>query len=208
MEVRLRKATVNDCAFIAKLIFLAESTGAEITSYEKMFGKPASELIPVFEKMVNNPSKGHPLTYDSYLIAEVDGVPAGGLSVYVEGEYGDSNHLMTGALMYAFPRDEVQRAFKFLAENKDVQIEKRVGNLQLDCVGTFNEFSGLGIFSKLLGFVEDEYRQKGVSKAEIQVWKKNEHAIHVYEKKGYRIFAEKLCATDPSNGKVLMEKEL
>jgi ribosomal protein S18 acetylase RimI-like enzyme len=208
MEVKIRKATAQDCRFIAELIFLAESTGAEITSYEKMFGKPASELIPTFEKMLNNPSKGHPLTFESYVIAEVDGKLAGGLSAYTEGEHGDSNHMMTGALMYAFDRQEVQQAFKFLAENKDVQMDKRKGNLQLDCVGTFSEFAGLGIFSSLLNYVEEEFKSQGGETAEIQVWKKNEHAVHVYEKKGYRIFAEKLCVNDPSNGKVLMEKEL
>ncbi|CAG5079743.1 GNAT family N-acetyltransferase [Parvicella tangerina] len=208
MKVKVRRASREDCDFIAKLIFFAESTGAEITSYEKMFESSAEELVPAFAKMLDNPSKGHPLTYKSYMIGEVNGECAGGLSAYVEGEFGGSNHMMTGALMNAFDRKDVQKAFKFLAENKDVQIEKRKGNLQLDCVGTLSKFAGMGVFSSLLSFVENDFKAKGGGTVEIQVWKKNEHAIRVYAKKGYRIFDEKIGVNDPSNGKVLMEKEL
>jgi ribosomal protein S18 acetylase RimI-like enzyme len=208
MSIEVRKATEQDIYFIASIILLAESTGYELTTYAKMFNTTNDELLSVVAKMITNDSDGHPLCWRSYFIACYDGVPAGALSAYVEGEMGDSNHLMTGALMSTFSREQLKTAFQFLALYKDIQLKKNNGVLQIDCVATLENYSGKGVFGALLGAVERHYSEKGIKQAEIQVWLKNKHAFAVYENKGYKIIAERISQHDQENGKILMQKEL
>lgn len=206
--ITIRKAEVSDCNFIAKIILLAESTGFEITSYTKMFGKTNDELLPYFEKMINNETNGHPLTYKSYVIACVDNVPASAISVYKEGEYGDSNHLMTGALMTGFDRKSVAAAFGFLKIHSDISIQKKINTLQIDCVATLPEYRGKGILKRLLSETEKMAHNAQLNEIQIQVWKKNEGAVKVYEKSGYKIVTEMMSNTDSGNGKTLMVKKI
>ena len=206
--VTIRKAEQADCHFLATIILLAESTGFEITAYTKMFDKTMEELLPSFEKMINNPTEGHPLTYKSYLIACVDGIPASAFSVYKEGEFGDSNHLMTGALMTGFDRKSVAQAFGFLKNHGDITIQKKPGTLQIDCVATLPEYRGKGLLKELMKAAEQRGKELGANEIQIQVWKKNEGAVAVYEKSGYKVVQEMMSATDTGNGKILMTKTI
>ena len=206
--ITIRKANANDCNFIAKIILLAESTGFEITSYTKMFSKTNDELLPYFEKIINNETDGHPLTYKSYLIACIDNVPVSAISVYKEGEFGDSNHLMTGALMTGFDRKSVALAFGFLKNHSDISIQKKINTLQIDCVATLPEYRGKGILKQLLAETEKIAHNSQLNEIQIQVWKKNDGAVKVYEKSGYKISTEMLSNADSGNGKVLMIKNI
>jgi len=206
--ITIKQAEKKDCSFIAKIILLAESTGYEITSYTKMFGKTMDELLPAFEKMIDNETDGHPLTYKSYLVAYLDGEPASAISVYKEGENGDSNHLMTGALMTGFDRKSVASAFGFLKNHNDISIQKKQNTLQIDCVATLPEFRGKGLLKELMKAAEEKAKQLHVNEIEIQVWKKNEAAVVVYEKSGYKIVQEMISNKEGRNGKILMTKKI
>lgn len=207
MEINIRKATQKDCEFISRIILLAESTGFEVTSYEKMFNMPREELLQKMTKIVNNESTGHPLCYDSFYLAEVDGAPAAGLSAYVEGSKGSSNHLMTGALMSEFDREALQNGFVFLAKHKEIQIPKTYNTLQLDCIATIPEHFGKGLFSKLLNHVEAEHFSKNITCIEIQVWKFNKKAVSIYKAKNYSITSVHNSNSFEGNGKLLMQKQ-
>lgn len=206
--ITIRNAEQSDCGFLANIILLAESTGFEITSYTKMFGKTNEELLPHFQKIINNDTNGHPLTYKSYLIACVDTIPVSAISVYKEGEFGDSNHLMTGALMTGFDRKSVAQAFGFLKNHHELSISKKINTLQIDCVATLPEFRGKGILKQLLLESEKIALEKNCEEIQIQVWKQNEGAVKVYEKLGYAIVREQLSHQDDGNGKIIMIKTL
>jgi ribosomal protein S18 acetylase RimI-like enzyme len=206
--VTVRKAEKADCHFLATIILLAEATGFEVTSYTKMFNKTMEELLPAFEKMTDNETEGHPLTYKSYLVACVDGIPASAISVYKEGEFGDSNHLMTGALMTGFDRKSVAIAFGFLKNHGDISIQKKPGTLQIDCVATLPEFRGKGLLKELMKAAEQRGKELQTNEIQIQVWKKNEGAVAVYEKSGYKVVQEMMSGTEAGNGKILMTKTI
>lgn len=207
MEIKIRKAAQKDCEFISQIILLAESTSYEVTSYEKMFDITREELFLRITKIVNNKSTGHPLCYDSFYLAEVDGVPAAGLSAYVEGSNGNSNHLMTGALMSEFDRETLQSGFSFLAKHKEIQIPKTNNTLQLDCIATIPEFYGKGLFSKLLNHIEVKYFAKNINCIELQVWKLNKKAVSIYKAKKFSVAAVKSSNSFKGNGKILMQKK-
>jgi ribosomal protein S18 acetylase RimI-like enzyme len=206
MGINIRKATQKDCEFISQIILLAESTGFEVTSYEKMFNMSREELLVKLTSIVNNESTGHPLCFDSFYLAEVDGVRAAGLSAYVEGLNGKSNHLMTGALMSEFDRETLQSGFNFLAKHKEIQIAKTNKTLQLDCIATMPKHFGKGLFSKLLNHIEVEHFSKNIECIEIQVWKLNKKAVSIYKAKDYSITAVHDSYSFKGNGKILMQK--
>jgi ribosomal protein S18 acetylase RimI-like enzyme len=204
--ISIRKAQQTDCRFIATIILLAESTGFEITSYSSMFDKTNETLLPIFEKIIDNETEGHPLTYKSYLIACVDDIPASAISVYNEGQFGDSTHLMTGALMTGFNRKDIALAFNFLKEHSEINIPKKNNTFQIDCVATLAEYRGLGLLKKLMNEAAKNAAELQVAEMQIQVWKKNQLATRIYEKYGYKICKETVSNTHIANGKILMTK--
>ncbi len=204
--ITLRKAKSSDCQFLASIVLMAEDTGYEITAYTKMFNMPNDELLPVFEKILNNEKEGHPLTYRSYIVALIDNVPAAAIAVYCEGEFGDSNHLTTGALMTGFDRKSMSAAFSFLKQHSELAFVKKNNSLQIDCVATLPDYRGKGLLKSLIEDAERIARIKNISELQIQVWKKNEQAIKAYEKLGFKITDERLSKSVVGNGKLIMTK--
>ena len=210
-ETLLRKASKNDIPFLAKILLLAETSGKELISYRKMFPLSEEELLKGFEIALDNDEPGHGLTYLTFLIAEVDGMPAAAACGYIEGEFGSSNHLMTGALMTGFNTERVIEAYKKNSIFKEVQIAKSYGALQIDSVATLAEYRGKGLFKMIF----DEHCRiailNGCKLLEIQVWAGNDAAVKTYQKLGCVIINEKyLNFTDEDNagGRLLMTKKL
>jgi len=206
--ITIRKAQQTDCSFLASIIVLAEDTGNEITAYTKMFNKTNEGLLPIFEKIINNQTQGHPLTFSSYLIACENEVPAAAIAIYTEGEFGDSNHLTTGALMTGFDRKSMAVAFGFLKNHTELGISKKINSLQIDCVSTLPEYRGKGMLRQLISEAEVIAKQHNLCEMQIQVWKKNEGAINAYKKLGFFVEEERISLTEPINGKVLMIKKI
>jgi len=202
----IRKALETDCHFLSTIILLAEDTGNEITAYTKMFNMTNEQLLPVFEKILKNETQGHPLTYKSYLVATDNGKPIAAIAIYNEGQFGDSNHLTTGALMTGFDRKSVASAFGFLKNHAELGITKKVNTLQIDCVATLAEYRGKGVLRMLISEAEIFAKKLALHEVQIQVWKKNEGAIKAYKKLGFNVVEEKLSTSDLNNGKVLMIK--
>ena len=206
MEITIRKASAEDSAVIAEIIWLSEKADYALYSYSKLFNLQHDEFIKAFSKIVNNPFDGHPLGYKSYWVIQWDGIIMGGFSVYEEKSINGSSILASGALMQYFPKSEVMISFKKLAELKYLQIEKAVGTFQLDSVAVFPGMEGKGIFSQAfhqwthLSECQDWNRVM-----EVQVWNQNLNAIHVYEKNGFIIHQQGLTNHE-GMGRVLMRR--
>lgn len=199
----IRKAQRSDIGFLANLILLSESTGHELYSYSYLFEKEDSELRTILERVLDNDFEGHGLTYKNFYVAEIDGDLVGGLSFYEEGVNGDSNHLMTGALMQVINRNELINSFAKLKDFRDIDIPKKQGTYQLDSVAVLSRFQGKGVFGAIMAYLENAIELKGKC-IEVQVWKTNENAIKAYEKYGFQI--EKVLDKG-NNGRILMIKK-
>ncbi|HSH66091.1 MAG TPA: GNAT family N-acetyltransferase [Bacteroidia bacterium] len=204
----IRRATESDIPFLARMVLLAETSGHELISYKKMFSLPDSDLVKKFEIVLRNEQEGHGLTYRSFIVAEQDGMLAAVASSYIEGEYGSSSHLMTGALMNGFELEQIMRGYKKNAEYKDVQIVKSAGTVQLDSVAILEEFRGKGLLKLIFDAHTENVRKKNVTELEIQVWAGNIAAIKAYEKLGYKIKIEKWRKNKNEGGRILMSKQL
>jgi ribosomal protein S18 acetylase RimI-like enzyme len=207
MEIKVRKATSNDCEFIAQIILASESTGHEVISFSKMFRMTNRELIPVFEHMINNDTDGHPLTYKTYYIAECNGSYCGALSTYIEGLHGSSNLMMANLMMASMDRSKVIEGFMLSKDNSEIQIPKENGFRQIDCVATLEAYQGKGVFKKLFSIIEDFNRNEPSKGMEVQVWKDNP-AIRVYEKVGFKKVKTHLSKQNYDMGKVLLRKQI
>ena len=92
-------------------------------------------------------------------------------------------------------------------KHKEIQLPKTNNTLQLDCIATLPQFSGKGLFSKLINHVENHYFAEGGTLIEIQVWKQNKQAVAIYLYKNYSIIAERKSSSYEGNGKILMQKK-
>ena len=209
-EITVRQATKKDIPFLAKIILMAETSGHELVSYKKMFPISDSELLSGFEATLDNEQFGHGLTYETFLIAELDGKPGAAACGYIEGEHGSSNHLMTGALMTGFPTELIIAGYKKNAEFKEIQINKTPGTLQIDSVATLPEFRGKGLFKLIFEEHCKAAEAEGCNQVEIQVWSGNQGAISTYKKLGCEIASEKYVDINNQNlgGKVLMTRKI
>ena len=209
-DIVIRRATKEDIPFLASIILLAETSGSELISYRKMFLLSDDELLKGFEMALNNEQEGHGLTYLSFIIAECGGKQAAAACGYIEGEFGSSNHLMTGALITGFGTEKVVEAYKSNAVYKNVQIAKTLGSLQIDSVATLPDFRGKGLFKMIFDEHIKNAKSKKCEQLEIQVWAGNDTAIAAYKKLGCEITAEKYYNLEKkaAGGRVVMTKKL
>jgi len=209
-EIVIRKATREDIPFLAKMILLAETSGKELISYRDMFDLPEEELIKGFEIALDNDQLGHGLTYLTFLIAEYEGNKAATACGYVEGEFGSSNHLMTGALITGFGTELVVNAYQINSKFKKVQIAKTLGTLQIDSVATLSEFRGKGLYKLLFEEHCKGAKSTGCGELEIQVWAGNDIAVSTNIKLGCEIIKEKYLNNEEKNlgGRLVMSKRL
>ena len=201
--MEIRRAKIGDIPFLSKIIIQSESTGHELYSYCSLFDKSEEELIPILEVVLNNEFEGHGLTYKNFYVVLIDGALAGGMAFYLEGSHGDSNHLMTGALMQAIDRKDLVKSFGKLKDYREIDIPKTQGTYQLDSVAVLEKYRGKGIFGALINYLKKEVNKEN-SIMEVQVWKNNINAIKAYEKYGFRL--DKVLDFN-ENGRVLMIKE-
>lgn len=204
----IRHATKQDIPFLARMIILAETSGHELISYRDMFSLSDEELTKGFEIALDNEQEGHGLTYRSFMIAELDGVPAATAGAYTEGEHGSSNHLMTGALINGFGAELVMKAFKKNALYRDIHIDKSIGTMQLDSVATLEAYRGKGLLKTIFEAHVHTAKKKGILRLEVQVWAGNTSAIAAYQKLGCEIVTEKLRPNQNQGGRILMFKNL
>ncbi|MBI4646489.1 MAG: GNAT family N-acetyltransferase [Bacteroidia bacterium] len=206
--MNIRKANKEDINFLAEIILLSEATGYELVTYQKMFALEKEELHTRFTRVLNNDFDGHPLGYKTYFIAESNGISAAAASGYKETEYGDSDHLMTGALMTVFNNKELSTAFRYLSAFRNLEINKTSGAYQIYSIATLPEYRGLGLFKQIYHKLEEEAGAKNCKTIELQVWKGNDNAINLYHKLGFEIVCEKVMEQDINKGKLLMVKNL
>lgn len=205
MEIKVRKANREDSQFIAETILQSESTDNEAVTFREMFDFDETTMVSTFTKIVANETNGHPLTFKTYYIAELDGNRCGALSAYLEGENGDSNLQMANCMMSVIDRKTVMKGFMFSKKNSDTIIPKSKGSLQIDCVATKAEFRGKGVFKALFQYACEDFTNLRSKSIEVQVWKNNP-AIEVYKKVGFSIKEEYPSKTSIGMAKILLAK--
>ena len=212
--ITFKKAAKEDIDFIIESIIESEKSGTDKLSYSTLFDLSESEIREIIKEVMEESLEGQKFCLEHFIIALVDGVPAGACSSWVEGASGSSSGYLQGQILLAFfPRENVANAHEKLEIAKDLTIEREHNALQIESVYVKDSFRGLGIAGKIiLEHIRRTVMESPlVNKAQIVVAKTNDSAVKSYAKIGFAVASEKHCNEDrilellPAKTLVVME---
>ena len=160
---------------------------------------------------------GQELCISGFLIAEIEGRPAGAVCSWIEGSGGKPSGILKGNLLFHFfGHARIVAAAENLKLAEDLSLSRMGGALQIESVFVSARFRGRGICRQLIAAHQDEalHRRPQPMKVQIQLVKSNENAFRAYEKLGFSIVAERQSQNQrimellPSSCKILMEHDL
>jgi ribosomal protein S18 acetylase RimI-like enzyme len=182
----LRAATSDDAAFVAWVILAASRSHLPRGAWDLTIDGPDEECLAFLEQLVVY----EPRTFchwSRFLVAEVDGHPAAGLSGYDPGRVADVTEPMAdvlGALGWSAAEVEAgnRRFLPFLT----CVPEQPNGMWIVEWVATRPEFRRRGLVDTLLAAVLADGRRQGYERAQIGVLIGNTPAERAYLKAGFR----------------------
>ncbi len=192
MNIEIRPAKAEDAEFLARLILTAGRAHVTRGIWEVILGGTEQDNLK-FLKLLAVTAIPNLFHYSCYLIAELDGQPAGGLGGY------DPKRLGYTAVQQAMP--EVLQQLGYSAP--DPEANKRAERVLccipddaqdawiIDSVATLPEYRRKGLVDRLLVAILEKGRQKGFRCAQINLYIGNHPAQRAYEKHGFEIVDQK-----------------
>ena len=182
----IRAATADDVAFVAWVILAASRSHLPRGAWDLTIDGPDEECLAFLERLVVH----EPRTFchwSRFLIAEVDGRPAAGLSGYDPARVADVAEPMATALSaLGWSPAEIdagnQRFLPFLT----CVPEQPNGMWIVEWVATRPEYRRRGLVDTLLSAVLADGRRQGYERAQIGVLIDNTPAERAYLKAGFR----------------------
>ena len=189
MEPIVRPARKEDCGAIAALYSIS-SDGVADYIWTRLAG-PGQDIFEVGRQRYER--EGTAFSYENCTVVEIDGRGAGMLVAF-------PMHVEPGE---AESDDPVLRPYARLEEDDSYYI----------CgVALFPEYRGLGIGTRLMALAEQHAREQGFDKLSLIVFEKNEGAMRLYERLGYREAAREAIVPHPlihfTGDAVLMVRDL
>lgn len=182
--MNIRTATAEDSEFISWAILESSRSGKEKGLFDLIFS-PAGDVNKSLQMLIKNDIKTI-CHYSNFLIAEVDGKPAGALCGY-DG-YRISWENMTAALEgMGCQGDYMDRIAAYFSCEPHIEKNTYV----LDFMVTKDEFRGLGVVKELVKKVLLTARLKGFRKAQTNIEIGAIEAQLAYEKMGFTKLEEK-----------------
>jgi translation initiation factor 4G len=191
-DVKIVEARPEHAPFIAWVMLTAARSHLDLGFWDLISGGTEAETLRLTEAVCASDDV-HFTHYSMYLIAEVDGRPAAGLSGYIESEHG--THLFLPVLQ------KVNRTVGRTDEQFAAGLA-RAGSIALvdaghdpatwviEHVATLPEYRRQGLVDRLLGEIVERGRRRGATVCDIGVLMGNERAQRAYEKAGFKVVAE------------------
>ena len=182
--MNIRTAKVEDAEFLAWAILESSRAGKKRGLFDLIFA-PSEDIIKSLQKLVTHEIKTI-CHYSNFLIAEIDGKPAGALCGY-DG-YKISWENMSAALESMGCQGEYkERIAAYLMCEPEVEKNTIVLNFMI----TKEEFRGLGVVKALVKKVLLTARLKGFRKAQTDIEIGSIETQLAYEKMGFSKKEEK-----------------
>jgi ribosomal protein S18 acetylase RimI-like enzyme len=194
MSTTIRPATEADASFIAWVQQEAARSHLPYGFWDLAFIGPDSWRLALIEKIVRAEARSF-CHWSSFLIAEVDGVPAAGLSGY------DKPSVTAGELLFA-AMEEAFRAVGWTELQAGAMQERIVPFLTcipetaeddwvIEWVATRPEHRGKGLVKQLLQAILARGAERGHAQTQIAVLIGNTAAQRAYESAGFRVVDDK-----------------
>ncbi len=212
--IEIKRSTESDIPFIIKAIVAAEKSGTEKLSYSTMFGLSEKEAEELIGNAVGEDIPGQELCVEGFMIAFIDGAPAGAVCAWVEAADDIPSAILKANILFHFlGSDVLQKATQhnYLIEQMNIPREK--GSIQIESVYVDNKFRGLGVSNKIIleQIKEIVVNQPSINKVQIQLSGSNLSALRAYEKMGFKTLVTRKCEDVevliflPSDTKIMME---
>ncbi len=182
--MKIRAATVEDLDFIAWAILESSRAGKKQGVFDLIFS-PADDTTKTLKMLITNEIKTI-CHYSNFLIAEVDGEPAGALCGY-DGYKVSWDQMSLALEGMGCQGDYKERISAYLMCEPD--IEKNT--LVLDFMITKEKFRGLGVVKELVKKVLLNARLKGFRRAQTGIEIGSIETQLAYEKMGFTAKEEK-----------------
>jgi ribosomal protein S18 acetylase RimI-like enzyme len=193
MEISIREGIADDAAFLAWDMLTAARSHVTLSLWDLAFPGPEDFRLAHLADLATaaTVSFSH---FESFLVAEHDGKPVGGLSCFDPADRSMDQFVaaLTEVLVNRSWSQEhqdllVQRISPTLTCNP----ETPEGRLVIEWVAVKPEARGQGVIDQLLAAALDRGRDQGNDQAQLGVLLGNTAAFRAYERAGFRLFDEK-----------------
>ncbi len=192
MSVRIRAATPKDAPFLARVTLIASRSHLKQGAWDLWIEDEATRLR-FLERLLLTPflSWCH---YSGFLVAEVDGEPAAGLSAYVEGAPGmvsPNEAIPTVAKEIGLSDDDVATGISRLVPFLSCVPEPIGDPWVVEWVATLPDYRRRGLVQRLLDEILEKGRRSGHRRAQVSFFVGNTPAQRAYERVGFKYVDER-----------------
>jgi len=150
-DLIIRKATLNDIDFIIETIIESDKSSSTIVSACNIFKLSLNEYKELLREILELDFPNNEYSLSGFLVAEINGKPAGALGSWIEGIDGTSNAIYKSNLILNFIDSEKLSHLKEEATLINCLSFSRIfGTIQLEYGYVIPEFRRKGVFTKLI----------------------------------------------------------
>lgn len=193
MNIDIRSAKKDDVPFLAWIMLTAARSHLRYGIWDHYIGGTEQDCLS-FLGLVASTQKPHLFHYSTFLVAEIDGQQAGGLSGY--------DPQMLGMRAFAEALPEVFQKIGWSREEQKAAVERYFpwatcmpddteGAWIVESVAARPEHRRKGVVNTLLAEILNRGREGGYKRAQIGVLINNTPARQAYEKSGFTFVGEK-----------------
>jgi ribosomal protein S18 acetylase RimI-like enzyme len=191
-EVKIVPATREHVPFVAWVMMAAGRSHLPVGLFDFLAGGDEANVLRYCETLATT-EQPHFAHYTTFLVAEVNGVPAAGMCGYFEAEHGN---VVQGILEANETLHRTPEEFAPCAAKAGTILLVSIGHGDVrpwivENVATKPEFRRQGLVERLMAAHLDRGRERGASTADIGVFINNDAAQRAYEKCGFAVIDEK-----------------
>jgi ribosomal protein S18 acetylase RimI-like enzyme len=187
LATRIRPATAADADFVAWVILTASRSQLPIGAWDHYVDADEASVLAFLHRMVTQDVPSF-CQWDGFLVAEVDGVPAAGLSGYASSEPAMANPepaLIAASRAFGWTEAQHLAAGARLGAFLTCVIEPPPDTWIVEWVATRPAFRRRGLVHELLLAILDAGRRRGFARSQIMVFVGNTAARCAYERAGF-----------------------
>lgn len=194
MAPLIRAARRDDVPFLAWVVLAASRSHLPRGIWDLGLDDPEPEMLAFLEAFLSSPDR-HFCHYTGFLVAEVDGERAAGLSGYAHESTEltpPGEAIAANATRLGWSESEVGEMFGRMGPFLACLPTDEPGAWIVEWVATRPEFRRRGLVDELLRAELQVGRERGHQVGQIMILAGNVPAKHAYERVGFRVAEEKL----------------
>jgi ribosomal protein S18 acetylase RimI-like enzyme len=193
-SVNIVPAAREHVPFVAWVMLAAGRSHLPLGVYDFLVGGDESNVLRYLETLATTDAR-HFAHYSTFLVAEVDGVPAAGMCGYSEGEHSQIElGLAETNERLGRTQEEIFAGFQRAGSILSVMPDHLPNVWIVEHVATKPQFRRRGLVERLMGEMLERGKARGATTADIGVLIGNDPAQRAYEKCGFQVIGEKRSA--------------